>query len=258
MGWDIVFYARFPDRLDPAIRFRQVMNALEQRSGFEPLSSFEVLEEGNPLRPLLDLNDVFQNSERVTPERVEAALRTYSSANIAFSGTWCTDRDGTSGVVSVTTFGAQATPPYRSLPSPIDLSWDLGDWRRYVAGGKGEMPSVDAVMNDLAVVVELGAESIWGVDGDKIISPDHLYGVFHRDPNDYRYDGGPDFPPIPIDEECVSIAIEIGADNRSAIETPWGPIVYHKELGAGRLGAFYSALLVEAEFLEEDEQRGSR
>jgi len=103
--------------------------------------------------------------------------------------------------------------------------------------------------------VELGADSIWGIDGDKILSPEHLYGVFHRHPNHYRDDGGPPFPPVPITWECVRAAIEVESDC-SAVKTPWGPIVYHKELGAGRLIYFYEALLGAAEFLES-EQRGA-
>jgi hypothetical protein len=257
MGWDIVFYARFPDRQDPAIRFRQVMNALGQRPGFEPLSFFALLDEGDPLRRRIYLENDFQGAERVTTERVEEILGTYSGANIAFLGAWPTRRDGITGGVTVTTFGPQAAPRGRSLPAGIDLTWDLGDWRRYEPGGKGNYPSIADVMNDLAVVVELGAETIWGIDGDKIVSPDHLYSVFHRDPNHYRDDGGPLYPPIAITDECVRVAIEVGED-RSAIETPWGPIVYHKELGWGNLIGFYEALLGAVEFLENEQRDGEK
>lgn len=251
MGWDIVFYARFPDREDPAVRFWRVMAALVRREGFEPLSSFAVLEDGDSLRKQMDLNDIFQGAERVTPQRVEAGLREHSGERIGFQGTWRTRRGGTHGAVTVTTFGAKVMRP-DALPAPIDLMWDVGDSRRYVPGSKDDMPSVEAVMNDVAVLVELGADSIWGVDGDKVLSPDHLYAVFHRDPDRYRDDGGPPFPSIPIDEECVRAALEVGKDRR-AVETPAGPIVYHMCLGQGRLTGFYDALQGAVEFAAREQ-----
>lgn len=251
MSWDIVFYARFPNRQNPVGRFRLVMNALGVRAGFEPLSSFAVLEEGDPFRKKVDLNDVFQGSERVTPARVEEALRAYSGANVAVQGVWRTRRGAARGAVTVTTFGDQGACS-GPLPAPIDLTWDLGDWRRYAPEGKDDRPSIDDVMNDVAVMAALGADSIWGVDGDKILSPDHLYAVFHRDPNHYRGDGGPPFPPVPITDECVRAAVEVG-DDRSAIETQAGLIVYHNALGAGSLSGFYDALLGAVEFLESEQ-----
>jgi hypothetical protein len=252
MGWDIVFYARFREREDPAARFRQVMSELGHRDGFEPLSSFAVLDDGDPLRMRVDLNDIFQGAEPVTAEQVETCLRELSGDRVGFRGVWRIRCGSVSGGVWVTTFGAKVALP-NAPPPPIDLAWDIGDWRRYPPGGKEGKLSIDAVMNDVAVLVELGAESIWGVDADKIISPEHLYAVFHRDPDQYRHDGGPPFPPITIDEDCVRAALEVSSDLR-AVETPSGPIIYHKELGYGNLRYFYYALLGAVEFLFEEQK----
>jgi hypothetical protein len=252
MGWDIVFYARFKEREDPAVRFRQIMNALNHRDGFEPLSSFAVLDDGDPFRRQVELTDVFQGFERVMPERVESCLRELSGDRVGFRGMWRIRRGSIHGAVKVTTFGAKVARP-EAPPAPIDMAWDVGDWRRYVPGGKDDLPSVDAIMNDVAVLVELGAESIWGVDADKVISPDHLYAVYHRDPDLYRHDGGPPLPPIRITEECVRAALDVSPEV-SAVETPAGPIIYHKELGYGDLGYFYYALLGAAKYIFEEQQ----
>jgi hypothetical protein len=252
MGWDIVFYARFKEREDPAVRFSHVMNALDRREGFEPLSSFAVLENGDPFRRRVELGDVFQDTEPVTTERVEACLRELSGDRVGFRGARRIRRGSVTGAVKITTFGAKVALP-NIPPPPIDLAWDVGDWRRYLPEGKEGKLSVDAVMNDVAVLVELGAESIWGVDADKIITPEHLYAVFHRDLDQYRHDGGPSFPPIVIDEECVSVALETG-DELSAVETATGPIIYHKELGFGNLDLFYYALLGAAKFIFEEQK----
>jgi hypothetical protein len=247
MGWDIVFHAQLAEREDPAARFRRVWEALDRREGFEPLSSFSVLADGDPSRRRVELSDVFAGAERVTPERVESLLREHDGPRVALQGTWRTRRGSARGAVTVTAFGREVARPDLPL-RPVDLAWDVGDWRRYSPGGRDGWPSVDAVVADAATLVELGAESVWGVDGDKRLAPEHLYAVFHRDPERYRDDGGPPFPPVVITEECVRAALEVG-DDRSAVETRAGPLVYHRELGGGRLVGFYAALQGAVEFL---------
>jgi hypothetical protein len=139
--------------------------------------------------------------------------------------------------VTVTVFG----PRLRWLspiPRPVDISWDVGDSRRYTVDGREDKPTVA----DVALLVDLGAESIWGVDGDLELSPHHLYAAFHRDLNAYRHDGVDEaFPFVPIDEDLVRLAAGARPFYR-LVETPAGPIVYHEALGAGRLSDFYIAL----------------
>jgi hypothetical protein len=244
MGWDIVFHARFPEREDPARRFRAIRSALEQRPGVEPLSSFEVLEGGDPLRPLVDLNDLFPRAEPVTEARVEACLSGMSSDSVGFSGIWRKrgqPRDTpTSTAIRVTALGAQARRPGYE-PWPVDVVWDLFDSRRYTREGRLAYPTVDEVMADLVVLVELGAMSIWGLDADKVVAPESLYAVFHRDREDYRQDRAEPFAEGVIPEVALRVAIEMRPEVR-IVKTSAGPIVYHEDLGGGRLWRFYDTL----------------
>jgi hypothetical protein len=251
MGWDIVFYAQFPEREDASVRFRRVWAALDGREGFESLSSLAVLDGGDPSRPRLVLSDVLQASERVTRERVESLLLGALAPKDALRGTWRTRRGSARGATTVTVFGPEAIRPDWPVV-PVDLTWDLGDWRRYVESGSGSWPTVEAVMRDLAALVEIGVTSIWGVDGDKVLAPEHLFAVYHRRPEQYRDDRGPSFPSVTISEEAVRAALEVGED-RGAIETEAGPIVFHRKLGAGRLVGFYEAMRGALEFLADEQ-----
>lgn len=250
MGWDIVFHVRFPERQDPARRFRSIRAALERLPGVEPLSSFEVLAGGDPLRRLADLNDVLDHAERVTEARVEACLTGMSGEDVGFRGIWRKrGAPGTRTALLVTALGPRVELPGLA-PPPVDAVWDLGDSRRYTREGRDGWPAIDEVMADLAVLVELGAESIWGLDADKVVSPEHLYAVFHREPDLYRHDRAAPFAPVVIPEEALRAAIEVRPDLRT-VETPAGPVVYHEDLGAGRLRRFYDALEGAVEYAAE-------
>jgi hypothetical protein len=247
MGWDIVFSATMSATADPAARFRALQAALARRGGFVKLWSFEVLDDLFwPRDPLARLDSDLQGATPVTDEGVASLLdRHGGSDNVAFSGAWETRgaRAGvaTMGIAMITVLGAKLRWRGR-LPRPIDITWDVGDSRRYTAKGKDDHPNVAQVISDLEVLVELGAESFWGVDADERLTPDNLYAVYHRDPNAYRHDGFHEpYRNVEIDNEWVRAGAE-GNPRHTILETPGGPIVYAEALGEGRLNYFYSAL----------------
>jgi hypothetical protein len=106
-------------------------------------------------------------------------------------------------------------------------------------------------VGELALLVRLGADSIWGLDQDRILAADHIHTVFHRDPEQYRNDGlNPPFPSIPIADDDIRTCLEVCPELR-AIDTTAGPIIYHPELAASldaRLSVFYAALRGALEF----------
>jgi hypothetical protein len=248
MGWDIVFSATLSPAADPAARWRALQAALARRPGFVKLWSFEVRDDPFywPRDPLARLDSNLQGATPVTDEGVAGLLDRYAGADdVAFRGLWETRgaRAGgaTMGAVEITVFGAKMRWRGR-LPRPIDVTWDAGDSRRYTAEGKGDHPSVAQVIEDLEVLVELGAESFWGVDADMRLTPDNLYAAYHRDPNAYRHDGVHEpFRPVEIDNEYVRLCAE-ESPKHSFRETPGGPIVYAQALGEGRLNYFYARL----------------
>lgn len=245
MGWDIVFLAEFSTPELAASRFRRVWEALRQRPEYVRLSSFKVSKNVDLCSPEAELGDFPGSDCPASAEQVSLLLGRYEQEDVAIAGTWRVEgsRNGVStrGGVTVATYG----PALRNrvgLGRAIDVSWDVGDSRRHTVEGLERHPNVEQVMGNLPVLVELGAESIWEIDAEGVISPKHLYAVFHRDPNDYHLDGiEPPFPDALIDGEIVDIATE-GRSYHRVVRTPNGPIVYHEELGAGHLSVFYAGL----------------
>lgn len=248
MGWDIIFRVRFATPETPAQRFLRIYEAVRERPSFSP-ASFSVCSDAAMIRRLARLGDDRSAQGPVTHESVNALLRQYSSEpDIAITGRWRVvgERSGiaTVGDVTISALGAKLRDQWRV---PADVLWDIGDSRRYTADGKDEYPNVAQVMEDLPLLVELGAESIWGVDSSSTLSPGHLFAVFHRDPNAFHDDGAdPPFPDQPIDDGMVRIALaaESGQPmHERVLDTEAGPIIYHEDLGnGGDLRIFYAGL----------------
>ena len=152
MGWDIVFLAQFAVPQTASQRFRRICETLGGRPNFAKLTTFRVLS-GSAAR-LVELGESGKSDGPVTQERVEALLQQYSSDDVAISGTWRVvgERDGvaTKTGVIVSAYG----PKLREHPRigrPIDVSWDLGDSRRYTAEGKEDKSNVAQVMATSAI-----------------------------------------------------------------------------------------------------------
>ncbi len=249
MGWDIVFRARFATPESPSQRFGRLSEAIRRRPSFCKFSAFKVCSDAALIRPLASLGDNRTDDGPVTHESVEALLRRYSSEDeVAISGTWKVigERDGVATIGSVTVSTLGPTLGKQHIV-PADVIWGVGDSRRYTAEGKENHPNTVQVMADVPILVEVGAESIWGVDSSLTIAPRHLFAVFHRDPNAFHDDGiDPPYPDLPIDSDMMEIAL--GASTKHApheriIHTDAGPIIYHEDLGnGGDLRTFYAGL----------------
>jgi len=224
------------------------------RKGFGPPRRLEVLDHGDPLRRLAALD---YDDNGLPGDRVEALLAQWSRPTVGFSASWLKKvtgggRDIQSSVV-VTVLGAQ-TSHIHFIPFPIDLLWDVGDSRRYTPEGVDGRPTSHQVVADLAVLVDLGVESIWGVDVHNVVNPDHLHTVFHRNRDHFRDDGSdPPFPPVPVEPLDIDLALEETAPwGVMSFATPAGPVLYHSELQSGRLHSFYTALRTSVNVTAED------
>ncbi|MEM9190766.1 MAG: hypothetical protein AAGF12_16390 [Myxococcota bacterium] len=246
MGWDIVFLAEFPTPEPAAARFRQIGKRLEGRPGGSELESFQILDVADPFRALIELGWRPGASGPATWERANELLIEHESSDVRIRATWrvlgCRQEKTTSGGVTVT-----AHPPdHRWDPRagrPIDVVWDIGDSRRTTAGGRGDWPCVEESIAEVSLLVSLGATSIWGVDADRTIDPEHLFAVFHANPNDYHLDGfaHPSFPPHAISEEVVWFAAE-NLEEVRVLPTERGPLVHTRDLQRGRLSVFYAGM----------------
>lgn len=246
MGWDIVFFAEFPTPEPAVVRFWRVWKGIQQRPYPSVLTSVEILRGGDPLDTLVELGTGPGTVGPTTPERVGTLLDQYATANISVQATWkIAGRRGdldTIGGVTITTRSADHRKEPR-LGRNIDVTWDTGDSRRTTPGGHDGRPNVEQVIADMSLLVELGAESIWGVGEERIIAPEHLHTVFHKHANDYHSDGfaRPTFPPQPIDGDIVLLATE-GLPNVRVLQTAQGPIVYTSDLKKDRLNMFYAGM----------------
>jgi hypothetical protein len=252
VSWAVEFLVRLQQPPRPARLFRDLAALLSRTPTFGPLSTFQVIEGDYTSAPLIDLDDAIVGFPPPNAATVAAALARYSEAeDVAFKGAWRTTTavgPGESvvrGAVTVTVPGASFHWP--TLPvRPLHIVWSVGDWRRYApyVGDSAEKRTsaragVDAVIRDLAIVVELGAESIWAIDDHRVLHPEHVFAVYHRHPSHYRLDvpvGKPSTEPIDVYGALGTV------DDISSIETGAGPIVYHPELGGGDLFPFYAAL----------------
>jgi hypothetical protein len=247
MGIDIVFKAIFPTAKPAAVRFVELCSVVSRSQSFRgplELSVYESTNAGNPVSVC--------RSNPSTPGLSDAMLRLvaeHGSDNYSFRSTWAI-RGTRAG--RVTTYSVDVTaraPVARRQPGlerDVDVTWDIGDSRRYTPEGKDDYPDVEQVISDLRVLIELGASSVWASGPGRTLTPLELFAVYHRDPNDYRHDGLPQpLPQASIDEADIEVAEEYARkeqDSQRLLPTPAGPIVYSPLLVRGTLNMFYTYL----------------
>jgi hypothetical protein len=270
MGWDIHFHLRFAER-DPSLRrFARAFELVCAQPGTKALWAFEMVR-----RPATGPDErIAVNGERADAGEVRRLIggRLDEPGWLA-EATWTWEEqvtldDGSRAVVGDTIavaaprqtyrLGAQTSPDLLPPGGAPDLVVDAFDYRRYFPrdGDRHvswhDLPAdapacrlarakIDALMRRLAPIVELGADSLWGMQGGDRFSPDTIYAVFHRDPERYRDDNAQaPLPGVRITHDVVEEAA--GRFDCLCVPTSAGPIAYHARLGAGSLGGLYFGL----------------
>lgn len=249
MGIDVIFNAVFPTPKSAAARFAELWRLLSTRPEFHGPGQVRVYDIGNAANPVAKVDGYV--SDPAVAVQVRGLIAEYAADKYSFVGTW--GLRGTRGGHR-THYGVEVTtrsPLARFAPwcdRNIDVKWDLGDSRRYTLEGKDDYPNAEQVISDLQVLIELGAASVWA-SADPVINPLELYAIYHRDPNDYRYDGLREpLPKWPIDVAHVEVAEEYAQkqyeqdDGLRLFASAAGPIVYSPLLAGGTLNMFYTYL----------------
>lgn len=247
MGVDITFNAVFPTPKTAATRFAELWGAFSKRhelSGPLGLRVYELINSANPVAVVKG-----PASEPSFHAEMTRLLAEYGADKYSFRGSWGIQgvRDGRPTWYDVhVTARSPLTRRDPGFGRDIDVTWDVGDSRRYTPEGKDDYPNVEQLIADLQVLIEFGASSVWAAGPDRIVNPLELYAVYHRDLNDYANDGVErPFSNWPIDVDHVEIAVEYARKdegNQRLLTSDAGPIVYSPLLVRGTLNAFYTQL----------------
>jgi len=249
MSLDVIFNAVFPTPKSAAARFAELWSLLAKRPAFHgpgQVRVYELIDTANPVAKVEGYA-----ADPAVAAKVRELLAEYAADKYSFAGSW-----GIQGTRKgqPTRYGVDVTirsPLARHAPRcnrDIDITWDLGNSRRYTLAGKDDYPNAEQVISDLQELIELGASSVWA-STDALVNPLELYAVYHRNPNDYRDDGLPaPLPKWPIDVADVEVAAEYARkeyekdDGLRLFATSGGPIVYSPQLARGTLNMFYTLL----------------
>jgi len=247
MGIDVVFRTVFPEAKPAAVRFVELCSVMSQHPDFRgpvELEVYELTNSGNPIataRGSASNHGINDEMRRIVAER--------ATPQYSFRSTWTVQRTRHGRASSYSIDVTARAPLARRAPDferDLDVIWDIGDSRRYTPEGVGDYPSVEEVIADLGLLVELGARSIWAAGPGDTLDPLQLYVVFHRDPNDFRDDGlARPLPPWPVDELDVEVAEEYARreqDTQRLLHSTAGPIIYSPLLVRGSLNMFYTYL----------------
>lgn len=247
MGVDIIFNADFPTPKPAAVRLGELWTAFSRRPEFsEPMNLrvFELTDSANPIAVVQGIASDANVRAAMTTLLTEYRADKYSvRANWGIQGA----RDGrsTSYGVSVTA-RSPLTRRDSGFDRDIDVTWDVGDSRRYTPEGRDNYPTVEQVISDLRGLIECGPGSVWAAGPDRAVNPLALYAVYHRDLNDYGRDGVErPFPKWAIDQVHIELADEYARNaegNQRILSTDVGPIVYSPLLVRGTLNMFYTYL----------------
>jgi hypothetical protein len=245
---DVIFNAVFPAPKPAALRFAELCDFFSLRlgcSGPYRVKVYELIDSGHAVGKM-----DWSASDPKHLARVKEFLSKYEAEKYAVVGSWTMrcKRDGHAIQYGVDlTTRSPLTRWVSRFDRDIDVTWDLGNVRRYIEH-RDDQPDADQVIADLRALVEFGAASVWGA-ADSPLNPRELYAMYHRDPNEYRNDGLPE--PLangPIEEAYVEVAAEYARERCDAGGGPRicasvaGPIVYSPKLAWGTLKLFYTYL----------------
>ncbi len=256
MGWDVWLTVNFQKPEDPVQRFSQVAAKFALSERHHELLRLRV-RSGVYRNDILE--DQFIGGNRETPisyEQIQQLPQRYKGDEIATEGWWEVSPRYLMDLatrtpqldnyrVIVTTLGSKYK--YPGLHSPIDLIYNPGDYKHFLPSvmGKAAKLNIEALIQEIPLFVELGVETIRGLDADRSTNPCQSYLCYHHNPDSFFLDLKAIYKnEIALGslgkEEILNAALI--CSDVSFLETENGLIVYHKELVGGCLKNFYQEL----------------
>lgn len=260
MGWDVWLAVSFQQKEDPVQRFVRVA------------ARFAASERHHEVLRLLVRNSVYSKdilenlyigSNRETPitaEQIQQLPQRYQGEALAVEGWWRVSPrylidDKTDAPLSgdyrviVTTVGSSFPWPGLSKQSErVDLVYEPGDFKHFLPslGGEAARLNIEALIQEVPLLIALGAQTIRGLDAERSRDPRDHYLCYHRNPDNYRLDlqtisnNGLNLRALGT-EDILNAALI--CSDVSFRETDGGLIIYHKEFVDGNLKNFYQELL---------------
>jgi hypothetical protein len=273
MSTEFEIFVRFPEARDPVERFVEIASRFEATGNYGNLFNLYVVDfeasklisgsqsrKGKYRHPNPIDHTVFRRPEdrwsgdTIPTKDIPHLLQLYYGESLMCEGRWeILKRYDSMGEVKsswieLTTVGRTSRWTLASYHG-ADVAYEAGS-NHTISSPENAM----AMAQEATLFIEMGAEKMWGYNGNQTSDPRTSFLCYHRDPDQYRNDlrhvsDKDEFSYLadyeqmrPITNEDVLLAA-LSSEERNIdfVETNVGPVVYCSTIYGG-LGAFYEAL----------------